>query len=180
MKRPPETPLADTTRLITIGHVVKPHGLLGEVSVEILTDFPERYRTGLELFLRDEGGDVSLARVDAVRPHGGRLLVRFEGVTNVEAAEKFRGLDLCVGPEDAPERPPGYVFHHEVEGCAVVDRDGNDLGSALDLQGAGGAMLLVVKTPRGDRDVPFTHPIVVSVDLAARRIVLDPPKGLLD
>lgn len=180
MKRPPETPLEDAIRLVAIGRVIRPHGLLGEVSVEILTDFPGRYQPGLELLLRGPDGDVAPARVDAVRPHGGRLLVRFAGIVSVEAADELRGLDLCVRPEDAPERPPGYVFHYEVEGCTVVDRDGHELGHAVDLAASGGATLLVVSTPHGPRDVPFTHPIVVSVDLAARRIVLDPPRGLLD
>ena len=165
---------------VVVGRVVRPHGLAGEVAVEILTDFPERFREGASLDLGGPGEDVRRVRIASVRPHGGRLLVRLEGVTGPEAAEALRDRDLYAPPGDVPGRPDGYVFHWEVAGCAVTDRSGRTLGVARDLENAGGAALLVVDTPRGRREVPFTRPIVVSVDVAGRSIVLDPPAGLLD
>jgi 16S rRNA processing protein RimM len=165
---------------VLVGRVVRPHGLLGEVSVEVLTDFPERFREGAALDLAGPDGSLRHARVASVRPHGGRLLIRFEGVESLEPAEALRGLDVCAPPGDVPPRPDGYVFHWEVAGCATVDRNGAPLGVARDLVDMGGVALLVVDTPRGPRDVPFTRPIVVSVNLPKRTIVLDPPAGLLD
>lgn len=108
------------------------------------------------------------------------MLVKFEGVTGPEEAEELRGSDLLVRVEDAPPRPEGYVFHHEVQGCAVYDREGRRLGVVRDLTGASAGPLLAIETPRGLRDVPFVRPIVVEVDLERKRIVLDPPEGLLD
>jgi 16S rRNA processing protein RimM len=159
---------------------VKPHGLDGEVAVEILTDFPERFRPGMQLLLRDAAADPRPARLEAARPHGGRMLVLFEGSSGLEDAEALRGFELCALPGDVPERPDGYVFHWEVEGCEAVDKNGRALGRVKELADAGGRALLVVETPRGARDVPFTRPIVVNVDLKNQRIVLDPPAGLLD
>ena len=80
---------------------------------------------------------------------------------------------------EAP-RPAGYVYHFDVEGCRAVDRSGRELGLVTGLTEAGGRSLLEVRTPSGERDVPFVEPIVVSVDLASRTVVLDPPAGLLD
>lgn len=119
-------------------------------------------------------------RIASARPHGGRLLLRFEGVETPEAVEAFCGADLCAFPGDEPARPEGYVFRYEAVGLVAVTGDGRPLGTVRELVDAAGRPLLVLETPRGPREVPFSRPIVVSVDLAARRIVLDPPDGLLD
>jgi 16S rRNA processing protein RimM len=85
-----------------------------------------------------------------------------------------------VDERDAAPRPPGFVYHFEVEGCRAVDESGRELGVVKELLDAGGRALLVITTPNGERDVPFTTPIVVDVDVAKKRIVLAPPPGLLD
>jgi len=166
--------------LVAVGRVVKPHGLSGEVVVALLTDFPDRLRPGLEVLLRGAAGAARPARVGSVRTHQGRLLVRFDGIDGPEDAEALRDLDICALPGDVPARPEGFVFHHEVRGCQAVDRDGGRLGTARDLVDVAGRPILVLETPRGEREVPFTRPLVVSVDVAAKRIVLDLPPGLLD
>jgi 16S rRNA processing protein RimM len=165
---------------IVIGRVMRPHGLDGEVSVEILTDFPERFREGLAVRLEGPDGAARDTRIATVRPHGGRALIRFEGIASPEAAESLRSFDLSVAKDEVVSRPDGFVFHWEVEGCQALDRAGRPLGVVKELADIGGRPLLVLETPRGARDVPFARPIVVSVDVATRRIVLDPPPGLLD
>jgi len=165
---------------IVIGRVVRPHGLLGEVSVELLTDFPERFHVGLVVRLSGPDGEARDARIASVRPHGGRALIRFEGIATPEGAESLRNVDLSVGRDEVAARPAGFVFHWEVEGCEAFDRAGHPLGVVTELADAGGRPLLVVSTPGGARDVPFSRPIVVFVDVAKKRIVLDPPPGLLD
>jgi 16S rRNA processing protein RimM len=165
---------------VVIGRVVKPHGLKGEVVVEVLTDFPKRFFEGLRVGLSGGGAAAREARVVAVRPQRERLLLTFEGVSDVADAEELRNAELSVGAQDVVPRPPGYVYHWEIEGASVVDAAGLPLGRVAELADAGGRPLLVVETARGLRDVPFASPIVVSVDVAGRRVVLDPPSGLLD
>ncbi|MGA7991933.1 MAG: ribosome maturation factor RimM [Thermoanaerobaculia bacterium] len=165
---------------VVIGRVVKPHGLSGEVVVEPLSDFPERFREGLRVELASGDGPARDARIASSRPHGGRLLITFEGISDAAAAESLRDAELCVPRRDVAPRPPGYVYHWDIEGAAVVDAAGRALGRVASLVDAGGRPLLVVQTPRGPREVPFAHPIVLSVDVASGRIVLDPPAGLLD
>jgi 16S rRNA processing protein RimM len=165
---------------VVIGRVVKPHGLSGEVVVEPLSDFPERFREGLRVELASGHGPARDARIASSRPHSGRLLITFEEVSDLSAAEVLRGAELRVARSDVAPRPPGYVYHWEIEGAAAVDVNGRPLGRVAGLADAGGRPLLVLETPRGPRDVPFAHPIVVSVDVAAQRVVLDPPPGLLD
>jgi 16S rRNA processing protein RimM len=170
----------DPSAWVTVGQVVKVHGLLGEVSVELLTDFPERFGPGAVLLTRRGGLGAGTLRVETARPHKGRLLVRFEGVAGPDAAEVLRGLDLCVALGDLPRRPEDFYFHWELEGFEVRDAAGSLLGTAGELGEAGGLPLLTVRTEGGDRDVPFRYPILVSIDRSGRTIVLDPPAGLLD
>lgn len=165
---------------IAIGRVIKPHGLKGEVVVEVLTDFPERFSEGLRIFLSGGAREAREARIVAVRPHQGRVLLTFEGISDVSMAETLRGAELSVSAADVAPRPPGFVYHWEIEGAEVFDERGSRLGRVAELQDAAGRPLLVVETPRGLRDVPFAHPIVVTVDMVGKRIVLAPPPGLLD
>ena len=150
------------------------------MAVEIWTDFPERFVAGLHLMLRNDSGETRPATIESVRPHKGRMLVRFEGIDGPDGADELRDMDLLVRAEDAPPRPEGFVFHHEVQGCAVLDREGRPLGTVRDLTTESAGPMLEIETPSGLRDVPFVRPIVVEVDVAGKRIVLDPPKGLLD
>ena len=165
---------------VVIGQVVKPHGLKGEVVVEVLTDFPERFSEGLRVRLSGGAHEAREVRIAAVRPHLGRVLLTFEGISDVSMAETLRNAELSVSERDVAPRPDGFVFHWEVEGCQALDREGRQLGVVKELADAGGRPLLVLETAHGARDVPFARPIVVSVDVARRRIVLDPPPGLLD
>jgi 16S rRNA processing protein RimM len=167
--------------LVVVGRLARPHGLRGEMSVEVLTDFPDRFVPGLALVATDARGEGRRPLVVAtVRPSGDRLLVAFEGVDSRNAADELRGLDVSVPKGSEVPRPEGFVYHFDVEGCRAVDRAGRDLGLVTALVDVAGRSLLEIETPRGERQVPFVEPIVVSVDVARRLVVLDPPAGLLD
>ena len=167
--------------LVVVGRLARPHGLRGEMSVEVLTDFPGRFVPGLVLLASGEGGSRRRELVvAAVRGHGERVLVTFEGVASRTAAEELRGLDVAVPAGSEVPRPEGFVYHFDVEGCRAVDRAGRELGVVTGLADVAGRSLLELRTPLGERAVPFVEPIVVSVDLAKRLVVLDPPAGLLD
>ena len=165
---------------VVIGKVVKPHGLKGEVVVEPLTDFPGRFREGLRVQIAGPHSGPRGARILSSRSFGDRLLIAFEGISDLAAAEQLRNAELSVSAQDVSPRPPGFVYHWEVEGCEVFDASGARLGRVTELQEVGGRSLLVLSTSRGIREVPFVFPIVVSVDVAGKRVVLDPPAGLLD
>jgi 16S rRNA processing protein RimM len=165
---------------VVIGRVVKPHGLKGEVVVEVLTDFPGRFSKGLRVRLSGRSHEARDVRISAVRPQRDRLLITFEGTSDASSAEKLRNAELSVPLADVAPRPPGFVYHWDVEGALAVDTAGRHLGRVTDLVDVAGRPLLVLATPRGEREVPFSEPIVVSVDVVAKRIVLDTPEGLLD
>jgi 16S rRNA processing protein RimM len=164
---------------LAVGCVRRPHGVHGEVLVEVVTDFPERMVAGLEVGMGD-AGPARLLRVASVRLHKGGWLLSFEGVSNRDDVEGWRGLFLYLPPQDRASLPATYYFEHELTGLTCTGADGERLGEATGLWDAGGRPLLLVQTGSGEVMVPFRSPIVVRVDLAAGVIVLDPPRGLFD
>ncbi|HZI65970.1 MAG TPA: ribosome maturation factor RimM [Thermoanaerobaculia bacterium] len=166
--------------MLLVGIVRRPHGIAGEVSVEPATDFPERFVSGAA-FTWIRGGEERALVIATVRPHADRLLVRFDGVDDGEAARSLAGGDLMVPDEAATAVPDDYFYAHEVEGWRCEDAAGHELGKAVEIaRTAGGAMLLLDSGGAEPVAIPFVRPIVVSVDRDARRIVLDPPEGLLE
>lgn len=167
--------------LLTVGRVVRPHGVRGEVVVEVRTDEPEaRYVPGAVL----QTGQVAPAAltVRSVRPHHGRLIVAFEGVPDRTAAEPLRGTLLQVD-SDAVAAPsdPDEFHDHQLIGLAAVDPAGEPLGEVVRIDHAPAADLLVLERPGGRTAlVPFVAAIVREVELAGGRVVIDPPPGLFD
>ena len=166
-----------------VGRVVKPHGIRGELVVDVRTDSPEeRFVPGAVLATRARDGASGTVTIAAARPHTGRLLVTFEGVAGRDAAEAMRGLLLVVDAADlAPSDDPEEFYDHELEGLEVVDVQGNRIGVVAEVLHTAGSDLLSVRRPDGGEAlVPFVADIVPTVDVAAGRVVVDPPEGLLD
>jgi 16S rRNA processing protein RimM len=168
------------SEMLVVGRVRKPHGLAGEISVDVVTDFPERFVTGASLLWRGREVERTLV-LRAVRGHGGKLLLSFEGIEDVDSARALQGGEFLVPAGQAHPAPEGFFYGHEIRGFSCEDARGQVLGVAAGLEPTpAGPMLSVEVGPGREALVPFTHPIVVDVDREARRIVLDPPEGLLD
>lgn len=170
--------------LLTVGRVVRPHGVRGEVVVEVRTDEPEaRYAPGAVLRAERTGqAERTALTVRSVRPHQGRLIVAFEGVPDRTAAEPLRGTLLQVDSESVASPSDPDEFHdHQLIGLAAVDPAGEPLGTVVRIDHAPAADLLVLERPGGRTAlVPFVAAIVREVELAGGRVVVDPPPGLLD
>ncbi|HSV72447.1 MAG TPA: ribosome maturation factor RimM [Chthonomonadales bacterium] len=159
----------------TIGVVVAPFGIAGEMKVRILTDFPERFETLAEACLQIEGGRAQRVRVTRTRMHKGHVLLRVDGVETADDAAAWRGARVQVRREDAP--PLGTDEHYDADliGLAVVTVDGRTVGPVEQVLHYPAQDLLRV----GDALIPAVRPIVREVDVAGGRIVIDPPEGLL-
>jgi 16S rRNA processing protein RimM len=165
---------------LLVGIVRRPHGLAGEVSVEILTDFPERFAPGSAVTWR-RGEESRELRIASARPHAARWLVAFEGIGDMAAARALQEGELSIPAGEAMPPPEGFYYSHEVRGWAVVDASGRALGVAAGLEPSPASPLLAVTRADGTEAlVPFVDGIVVEVDREKRRIVLDPPEGLME
>lgn len=164
---------------LAVGRIRRPHGVHGEALADITTDFPERLAPGVEVGLGAAAPERWL-RVVSVRFHKGCFLLQLEGVSRREEIDAWRGWWLFLPPQERSTLPPNYYYEHELPGLECVLRDGTRVGEVRELSAATGTPMLTVATAHGDALVPFVSPIVVSVDLAARRVVVDPPAGLLE
>ena len=165
--------------LLVVASIRRTHGLEGEVVADVVTDFPERLRPGLRVVWRSGASERPLT-LRGVRPHAGRMLLAFDGVETVDAARVLAGGDLCVPEGEAFPPPEGFYYEHEVAGFRCVDGAGRELGTVTGLEKTAAGPMLTVKREGRETPVPWTRPIVVDVDRAGRRIVLDPPAGLFD
>lgn len=165
---------------VVVGRIGRPHGIRGEVTVEPRTDEPdERFAPGAVLSV---DAPVSELVVDRLHWHSGRLLVTFRGVADRNDAEALRGLLLHVERDaDAVPEDPDEFYDSSLVDCAVELTDGTPVGVVAEVVHLPGQDLLAIRTP-DDRDVlvPFVEAMVPTVDVPGRRIVIDPPPGLLD
>ena len=172
---------------LTVGRVVKAHGVGGEVVVEIRTDDPAaRFASGNTLRTKQpRGGGERSHVVESARAHGGRLLVRLAGVTDRDAADALRGALFVVDSEDLPpiDEPDTY-YDHQLEGLRVRTTTGEDIGVVAEVLHTAAGELLAVHRGDGEQArevlVPFVNAIVTSVSLDDGLVEIDPPEGLLE
>ena len=156
----------------------KPHGLRGEVTVQVHTDDPQGRFVPGATFATDppERGPLELR---GVRVHQGIYLLAFEGHPDRTAAEALRGTRLLVVDDAEDEEDEGWR-EEDLLGCEVVLPDGSALGTVSALHVRPVQDLLEVRTTRGEVLVPFVDELVPEIDEEGRRVVVDPPPGLLE
>lgn len=159
---------------VIVGTIGRPQGIRGEVTVRPRTDAVEqRFATGATVSAG--GRELEVVRHTLTQ---GRLVVAFAGVTDRDSAEALRGLDLWADAGTI-ELDAGEFADTDLIGLAAVDPSGNPLGEVVAVEHPPAQDLLVVRTPAGDRLVPFVAALVPEVDVAAGRVVIDPIPGLL-
>ena len=162
-----------------VGVIGRPHGVRGEVAVELRTDEPEqRFAPGQ--VLREEGG-TRLFTVRSVRDHSGRLLVRFAELADRAGAEAARGT-LLIAAVEPNQRPaePGEFYDRQLIGLRVTTPDGTDVGTVGSVLHLPAQDVLEIQTAAGARLVPFVEALVPDIDLEAGRLTVVDVVGLLD
>ncbi|MFR9726554.1 ribosome maturation factor RimM [Streptomyces sp. MS19] len=166
---------------LVVARIGRAHGIKGEVSVEVRTDEPElRLAPGSVLVTEpDTAGPLT---IESGRVHSGRLLLRFAGVTDRSGAEALRNTLLLaeVDPDELPDDPEEF-YDHQLAGLDVVTAAGEAVGTVREIAHLPSQDLLIVARPGGGEVmVPFVSEIVPEVDVRERRVVIDPPPGLLE
>jgi 16S rRNA processing protein RimM len=170
---------------LVVGRIGKPHGIRGEVTVDVRTDEPERrFTTGAILRAQAPRGSASTLTaltVARARWHQSTLLLTFEELADRNAAEAARGIVLhaSVPVDEVPEDPDEF-YDHQLIGLAAYDLDGTRLGEVTGLVHGGAQDLLAVKALDGrDTLVPFVKALVPEVDVAGGRVVVADRPGLV-
>ena len=170
---------------VVVGRIGKPHGLSGEVTVDVRTDEPDRrFAVGSVLRAQPPKGSASpLTRltVAGCRWHQSVLLATFEEIGDRNAAEAARGIVLHAsrGVDEVPEDPEEY-YDHQLVGLTAYDEHGSVIGQLTAVVHGAAQDLLTVRTPDGrDALVPFVAALVPEVDLGAGRVVIADRPGLV-
>jgi 16S rRNA processing protein RimM len=174
--------LDDGPDLLVVGRIGKPQGIKGEVTLQVRTDDPEgRFAPGAVLLTDPpERGPLTVA---AARWQNGRLMVAFEGVADRNAAELLRETLLQVDARTLPPPEDEDEFHdHVLRGMSAELVAGGRLGEVVDVLHLPHGDVLVVQREDNGAEVlvPFVKTMVPVVDVAARRLEVEPPEGLLD
>lgn len=166
--------------LVAIAKIVKPRGLRGELIAEILTDFPERFEDTTEVVLVSPEGNETKLKIEDFWFQKDRIVLKFADVNTVEKADVLRNLEVCVAESDVVALDEGEFFDWQLEGCMVETIAGERLGTVKELMRTGGTELLVIESNGKDFLIPFAESICIEVDVVAKKIIVDPPEGLLD
>ncbi|WP_415854127.1 ribosome maturation factor RimM [Sinomonas sp. G460-2] len=163
---------------LRVARIGKPHGIRGEVTVQVLTDAPE------ERFVRGAAFDVDPASHGALTVRSARwnkdiLVLGFEEVPDRNRAEELRGATLSIETEELEESHDEGWYEHELVGLEARV-DGRAVGTVSALQVMPAQDLLVVDTPSGEVLVPFVDEIVPEVDVEGGYVVVVPPPGLFE
>lgn len=165
--------------MVLVGRIARPHGVRGQVIVNPETDFiDDRFVTGATMWVRAGQREESLT-IASARVQNGRPVIGFEGFSSIEDVERLAGLELRVPEDSLRVLDEGVYYQHQLVGCAVETVGGVRIGEVTRVDGGAGGSLLVVRGARGEVLVPFAQHICVEIDVAARRIRIDPPEGLL-
>ena len=166
--------------MVLVGRIARPHGVRGQVIVNPETDFVEdRFVSGATMWARSDRGDEALT-ITSARVQNGRPVIGFEGFSNLEDVERLAGLELRVPEDSLRSLGAGVYYQHQLVGCVAQTIAGARIGEVSRVDGGAGGSLLVVRGARGEVLIPFAQHICVEIDVAARRIRIDPPEGLLE
>jgi len=166
--------------LITIGKVVKPFGVKGEMKIEPMTDFPERFTGLTRVYLVSPTGKEIAWEVKSVRYAGGVPFLLFSGYDSPEKAKEINGWFIKVPEEEAVPLPEGTYYWFELIGMEVVSDTGEKLGTIVDVFETGSNDVYVLKQDGKETYIPATREVIRLVDKKAKRMTIHVPDGLLD
>ncbi len=164
---------------LVVGRIGRPHGVRGEVTVEVRTDDPDlRFQVGAPI--ATDPADRGPLVLEARRWHKGMLLLALEGVEDRDAADALRGTMLVIdSAEVRPSDDPDEFHDHQLIGLKVVTVGGEPVGEVTDVLHHGQDLLVVRRAGQDDALIPFVRALVPEVDVERGTLVVDPPEGLL-
>jgi 16S rRNA processing protein RimM len=168
-------------RLVTVGRVLKPHGLRGELCIELLADSPFLFEELSRIYLELPGKKARPCTLEAWRPHQGRVLILVDRCQGRDQAESWRGASVLVRERDFPALDEDEFRPEDLLGLSVIRLDGTRVGVLEDMRDMAGREIWFVRDA-ADNEIllPAVEEIVVEIDLEQGLILIDPPAGLIE
>lgn len=171
----------DRDDLIIVARAVRTRGLKGELVADVLTDFPERFERVSRLAGVAPNGTRRELELESYWFQNERVVLKFVGFDSVDTAKALIGFEFGLPEAERIELEENEFYDWELEGCLVETKSGQVVGKVREVMRTGGVELLVVES-EGPTEalIPMAADIVVEVEVANKKIVVDPPDGLLE
>ena len=158
---------------LLVGRIGRAHGILGEATIEVRTDEPDRRFAIGATVQTDTHGELTIT---SGRVHNGILLLGFNGITDRNGIEKLRNTLLYADVDINEDSDVEDEYHvMQLIGCQAVLESGEAFGEVTDVINLPGQDLLAIKTAQGEQLIPFVHQLVPTVDIANKKVVVIPP-----
>lgn len=167
---------------LVLGEILRPHGLLGELRMRVLTAYPERLPDLKTVYIgrSPESPDVAPHILQGVRFNQEYALLKLKGVDSREQADHFRQRFVMVSIDEAVPLEAGEVYLYQLIGMTIETDDGQVLGTVTDVLETGANDVYIVDSPQyGEVLIPATHETILKTDADSRRITVKLPDGLL-
>lgn len=164
---------------LAIGRVVRAHGIRGELSVTVLTDFPERFQETEWVYVGNES-EAQPYRIEKHRWHKKNVLLTLDGVINRTQAEQLRGQLIQIPIEEAMPLADGDYYRYQFVNVQVVTTKGDSLGRIVDIIETGANDVFIIKNEAQQEILlPFIPDVVKEIDLEQDRVVVELIEGLI-
>jgi 16S rRNA processing protein RimM len=180
---PSQSPLSTQPPFLLLGRVLRPHGVRGELRVEVLTAYPERIMPESYVYIGPDPDDASTAterRVVGVRKHSKYLILQLEHIRDRTAAEPLRSQYVMVALNDAVPLEEGEFYLYQVIGISVYTAEDEYLGDVSEVIETGANDVYVVHGPRGEILLPAIEDCILNVDVNAKKMIVQLLDGLVD
>jgi 16S rRNA processing protein RimM len=165
---------------IIVGRFGRPRGVSGSINITPATDDPERFLELTEIFAVSNGNRERL-QLEQVLMVGGRPVVKIKGIDNREEAARLTNMSIEIPIGEARSLPEGSYYQFELVGCRVIDLEGTEYGVIEEVMLYPANDLYRIKSERfGEILFPAVDRFVVEVNIKEKRVVIDPPEGLLE
>jgi len=170
------SPNAGEPVFLVIGKLRRPHGLKGDVLLDVWTDFPERLKPGVVIYL---GDDHKALEIRSLRKIGQSFLIAFTGYSDRESVDLFRNQYLYVRSDDRPPLPDGEYYHHQLFGMQVNTEEGRTLGRLVQILETGANDVYIIKT-ESDQEllIPAIDSVVLDIDTSLNIMIVRLLPGL--
>lgn len=167
-------------KMFNIGKIVNTHGIRGEVKVLRITDFEERFEVGKKVYIKDGANHIPFI-ISTHREHKGFDLITFEGLSNINDVEKYKGEYIQIREEQLTDLDEDEFYYYEIIGCEVYTTSGEFLGKVKEILAPGANDVWVVER-KGMKDalIPYIEQVVKEINITDQKIVIEPMEGLLE
>jgi len=170
----------ETPEFIAVGRFGRARGVSGEIYINLLTDYPDRFKKGNSFWIESEEGWKKI-KLTSGKPYADRAAVKIEGINTPEEIKRYTNFFLYIKRDELQKLPEDKFYLFDLVDCRVVDEEENDYGRVVEIENNPANDLMVIEAKDGGRYLfPLVREYIKKIDTDGKTIVVDPPEGIFD